>query len=200
MAQHGRSNAGKTKRKHPERAASASSSESEGLLQPIDIRDSDAATSSDSDSDSSTGGSSRQDGSAAVAVPSAGTDRQQPPQKTADERAHQEAAAQRDAPARSAPTLPWMRVPIAVGGGASVPLAQVKGLHPQLCTALEAGTSPSLAAQGLHVCLSCKTYCHRRSFHLALVPWQVASRSSFRSKQRRGASWPAATARHTTCA
>ncbi len=37
--------------------------------------------------------------------------------------------------------LPWMRVPIAIEGGASVPLADVRGLHPQLAAAMQSGES-----------------------------------------------------------
>ena len=138
MAQRGRSQGRTTKRKQPERSASASSSESEGLLQPIEIRDEDdAATSSGDDSD--TDGSDMQEGGAAAGPPPADGSTQQTPQEMRDERSQHNAAAQPDAPTRSAPMLPWMRVPIAVGGGASVPLAEVKGLQPQLSNALEAG-------------------------------------------------------------
>lgn len=65
---------------------------------------------------------------------------QQQPQTEAAVPKHS-AAAQRAAPARSAPMLPWMRVPIAIEGGASVPLADVRGLHPQLAAAMQSGES-----------------------------------------------------------
>ena len=109
-------------------------------MQPIEIRhEDDAATSSGGESD--TDGSDMQEGGAATGPPTAKRGTQQPPQEMRDERSQHNAAAQPDAPARSAPMLPWMRVPIAVGGGASVPLAKVKGLQPQLSNALEAGTT-----------------------------------------------------------
>ncbi len=54
--------------------------------------------------------------------------------------AHNAPSEQPAAPTRSAPTLPWMRVPIAIEGGASVPLADVKGLQPELASALQKGS------------------------------------------------------------
>ena len=159
MAQRGRSQGGTTKRKQPERSASASSSESEGLLQPIEIRDEDDSATS-SGGESNTDGSDMQEGGAAAGTPTANGSTQQPPQEMRDERSQHHAAAQPDAPARSAPTLPWMRVPIAVGGGAFVPLAEVKGLQPQLSNALEAGKSSSCVA-------SCSHWLNGRAFDTA---------------------------------
>lgn len=126
------------KRKEPEQPGGTSSSESEGLLAPVNIGDSDAATSSSSDGAS---GSRDMDSSEeAVRSPSAAEPGQQS-QKQADsgQVAGSRGPAQPDAPTRCAPTLPWMRVPIAIEGGATVPLAEVKGLHPQLDGALQAG-------------------------------------------------------------
>jgi hypothetical protein len=149
MAQRGRSQGGTTKRKQPERSASASSSESEGLLQPIEIRDEDDPATS-SGGESSMDGSDMQEGGAAAGLPTANGSTQQPPQEMRDERFQHNAAAQPDAPARSAPMLPWMRVPIAVGGGASVTLSEVKGLQPQLSNALEAGMTSFRASVCIH--------------------------------------------------
>lgn len=101
-----------------------------------------------------------QEGGAAAGPPTANGSTQQPPQEMRDERSQHNAAAQPDAPARSAPMLPWMRVPIAVGGGASVPLAEVKGLQPQLSSALEAGNSSSCVAV-------CSHWLNGRAFDIA---------------------------------
>ena len=61
--------------------------------------------------------------------------------ETRSEKPEAKAADQPAVPTRSAPTLPWMRVPLAIEDGASVPLPDVRGLPPPLAAALCAGVA-----------------------------------------------------------
>lgn len=125
------------KRKQPEASHEARSSDSEDLLVPIGLNDSDATSSSSASSGSNADGDSIPDDEEAVDTPAAAQRQQQIHAEHAAKPPDDPEPAQPAAPARSAPTLPWMRVPIAIEGGASVPLAEVKGLHPQLTLALQ---------------------------------------------------------------
>lgn len=129
-------------RKMKRKQAEASTSSSE-----LDTEDEESVSSSGSEEDTSSSeaessGASDTGGTSEVDEQPTAAKQQMHYHSSGTAAAQHSGAAQPDVPARSAPTLPWMRVPIAIEGGASVPLADVRGLHPQLAIALRSGRCP----------------------------------------------------------